>query len=1779
MHAYGPQTNIGRDVNGPVLSGVFNAPVTVDARVSARRQSSLCSAIIDPRPVFERVAVEDFVGRRWLIAAIDDFLEEEDRGLFVLEAPAGVGKTSFMAHLVKKRGYVNHFAEMAPGFDGIVPALRNIAAQLIYKWGPERNLKAHSLTLDRTNPTFLASYLENLLFALAERRDSECPLEKIVVVIDALDEAGVLPAHNVLGLPRSLPEGVYFIVSQRPIAVPLTLEAPRRVFHLRSDATPNLLDMETYLLQCVKQAALSQILEERGYDPESFLRVLMEKSAGVWIYMHYLIEQFRSGKNASCELAALPSNLWQYYARYWRRWRDRDDWEGLYLPLLAALGVTQEPRLVRQLCDLIGSSRYGEVERLFRERWRAFLWVEKRSSGTYYDVYHTSLRQFISGQVSHGNLAEAEKYVAEEMADAARNVHQRIVDYYAWDPSRWLEDDGYAFRHLHLHSAIASPDYLQDLVENKAWFVAQQNYDPTLGGYAKGVDYALSLARQGGSQEITRYIAYTLLRSTIGSLATTVSPGILEALTLMGQTKQAISYAELTVDPVKKLDGLLRIVEALSGPDSDALCRQILDSALQTLALISNEYRFEERAESLATALVQRAHWRGLRRLLDTLDRLHVERKVKHIIRIARTIIDAGEWSILCEVIDVLEAIAYPSSLPDYLLEIITTLTDLGHSQHARLLLAKAEQHTEALKRSGVLARVSYHWRVLGEVERAERVLDQAVAVLEEIDSVDSRAQALLDLSRAVEDDRRQTWLHQAVEVLQEGCCYSPYGSLVGELGEALAKDGTSDDLEALYDVVAKGFAERSSEYWKFKEQLAEPITHRLGLEFLTTDLDEARWDSRSRIVVKAIYGIAARPNRRDVNALFHLVTQMDDDDPYFGEAVEALTPIAVQLNMPTVIIGLLDKAVGYRETRTMFQKQAWKALASALVELKIILEVEEWCDVLRRIERTESHRVAWLNITQALIGAGSVRVPIEIAKEQRYALGDNPEVQLGFSLARGGFLDEAWCVLSSIDSSSISEGIYWNNYALCELARQADVRNRIDILQSLADQALKIDDTRFLDVIAPLLVKAGLVPQAIKVVQAYKRTAHEFGNGQARSEGRVALIDALAQAGKFPVAQAYAKRIEASYREKALKRISRCMASSPNIEQRREACQLVTSIRDREVQASALSYVTFGLAKLRDYVAIADLLRNDALTWYVHRGPDLAEAIVGTLARGDQFELAAQLVCVFMTHRHGKVWKPLLKSIIAKEEIEILPTIVAKMLGEDSVSDLPWYLSRDNYYQSMDCARKAEVRVQMASMIGEHDCDLVRRLVTSAKELVDKIEEDYRRQELNVKIVEVLAKVGDLRAALALANEVEDDSQYISLMLMMAEKASRLSHPGIARTALRRARDKLESGYHDHSHMFPEVSDGGAMWLWCQLSRVAHCVGEDSVAVDSLSAVWRLGSEPLQDFRRADAFLYFAKCSSQWVDTAMQLGLEQQAWSSIDSQVAALDDRQVLLANRHSFVEALDVLFQTVIRWEAWDHWSLLLRASQQVYIYEQVELLGRILDRLDERGFHERVAEVSSHLEEILRSFVSEETSLYAWQSIVRAISGSKYLVEHLAVYFDLAVEQALIPEFTQRDEVRSYFDSLTDLALLSARNGHRDQAMVALSRIMEVVQEERIGRAAWRTWPDFFKLLDLIDTPNAWFEALTLAQYMDEGYAAEYLQELVPLALQLVSRYPERSAEVIHVLLQQASDQGRVEVWKHIKALVPILLALGGWKQIVETWEYLDSIQELVATASPC
>lgn len=591
----------------------------------------LADAYLPPWPLYRELVLEHFTGRRWLVESIDAFLAARDRGYFVLEAEVGLGKTTFLAWLAKERGYIHHFVRLMPNTRDLGAALRNLCAQLIRAWNLTSRAVGGVLPAAASRPDFF----HELLYEAAERRDAQLPGQPIVIVVDGLDEVEPLPNQNVLSLPASLPRGVYFVVSQRNVYVPLVVKVPRQVVSLTATAPENVNDMRTYLRDAAGRPEIARALASEATSPDQFVDQLMDKCRGVWIYLYYVVSDLESGQSSIGELDTLPTGLWQYYAQFWQYQQQAHGaaWDSLHQPLLTTIAAAQENLTAPLLGSLAGiedSDRVGEV---LEGSWRPFLEVDDTGDEPRFGIFHASLREFLEGRVDLSSLTTAERTIVRRIAEATVTAHGRIADRYlqAWggfanslegllDTQLAGMDGAYGLRHLAVHLIAGEREEELHRLLWTGW--GSEEVPAAPGGrvvnawrevheragylpvYVSDVARAWALAERQSQRLLTAgqdaatlslELRYALLATSVRSLAANIPPALLLGLIQRRKLSpgQALAYARQAPEPVDRAEALLTLSATIPEP----LRSDVLHEALAAARSIDDE---QLRAGSLA---------------------------------------------------------------------------------------------------------------------------------------------------------------------------------------------------------------------------------------------------------------------------------------------------------------------------------------------------------------------------------------------------------------------------------------------------------------------------------------------------------------------------------------------------------------------------------------------------------------------------------------------------------------------------------------------------------------------------------------------------------------------------------------------------------------------------------------------------------------------------------------------------------------------------------------------------------------------------------------------------------------------------------------------------------------------------------------------------------------------------------------------------------------------------------------------------------------------------
>ncbi|WP_322798399.1 ATP-binding protein [Thermoflexus sp.] len=783
--------------------------------------ASLSDLYLPPDPVFHRVRLEEFVGRAWLEAELDHFLSQHECGAWLLVGEAGVGKTAFLAHLVKERGYLHFFAEQAPGEAGVIRALQSIAAQLVARYRLEPYASRDALPAQAAYPDFL----ERLLHMAANRLTAR---ERLVIVVDALDEAGVGPNGNALGLPKSLPKGVYLILSQRPVSVPLRVDPHLVRADLQAGDRHNLEDIEAYLRVVARDPAISEQLRARNYAyaEEDFIRILREKSAGNWMYLRYVVAEILRGKRHPLDLEQLPMGLTGYYAEYWRRWRQEPEWDRVYAPLLSVLAAAREPVPLETLARWAGLKADYSLKRLLTESWSPFLYQTK---GLRYRLYHASLRDFLSGKVALENLTPGDRWLVEEMSERTREAHRQIASSYiqsaGGDWRRLSEiDDGYGLRHLGAHLAAAGEwEKLHKLVaegdEHQPWAEARYAAEGDYGGYLMDLELARRHAMREGKQDpraVGRQARYALIEASIRSLAGNIPPELLIALVEKGLWKAsaALGYARQVPDERHRAHALTALAPHLfEGLLREALevAREIRDEWARAwvLAELAPRLPEDQRVQALREALEaareiqdEEERARVLAKLAPRLPEDQRVQALREALEAAREIRDEPARA------EALAALA-PQLSEGLLQEALEAARKIGYKRaRARALAALATRLPEDQRAQALREALEAAWEIRDEPARAEALaalapqlseglLQEALEAARKIGYKRARAEALAALAPQLSGGLLREALEAARKIQDESARAWALAALAPRLPEDQRAQALREALEA----------------------------------------------------------------------------------------------------------------------------------------------------------------------------------------------------------------------------------------------------------------------------------------------------------------------------------------------------------------------------------------------------------------------------------------------------------------------------------------------------------------------------------------------------------------------------------------------------------------------------------------------------------------------------------------------------------------------------------------------------------------------------------------------------------------------------------------------------------------------------------------------------------------------------------------------------------------------------------------------------------------------
>ena len=358
--------------------------------------------------IFEKTRL--FCGRDFVFKAIQKFFTTQPKGYFTVVGDAGMGKSAIAAKYVLATKVPCYFNVFAEGRNKPEKFLASIRQQLIKRYSLQNADNADLRTL-------------------LQKASEELKGQKLVIVVDALDEVEQEGNSNLLDLPQNLPDAVYFLLTRRPYnqktkRLNLSPDTPVDELDLtKSDYTVlNREDVKEYIYLFLQNDHQLRIwVNERNISEDNFTQEIAVKSENNFIYLRYLLPGISEGKYNDLTLKGLPQGLHDYYTTHWNRIGMDNESNEKKVKILYILVERGEPISLNMIAEILDEDEY-DVKSVLND-WIEYVTpkVNQEERKTYYSIYHRSFLEFLKGQDKFDNNRKLFREVNKSMANYMAN--------------------------------------------------------------------------------------------------------------------------------------------------------------------------------------------------------------------------------------------------------------------------------------------------------------------------------------------------------------------------------------------------------------------------------------------------------------------------------------------------------------------------------------------------------------------------------------------------------------------------------------------------------------------------------------------------------------------------------------------------------------------------------------------------------------------------------------------------------------------------------------------------------------------------------------------------------------------------------------------------------------------------------------------------------------------------------------------------------------------------------------------------------------------------------------------------------------------------------------------------------------------------------------------------------------------------------------------------------------------------------------------------------------
>jgi len=334
--------------------------------------------------------IRRFCGRGFVFETFQQFITEHPHGYFTIVGDAGMGKSSIVAKYVSEHKSPCYFNILVERRNRPELFLKSIRRQLIDRYQLPNSE-------DADLPTLLAKVAGKLTAG-----------DRLVIAIDALDEVEQEPGENLLHLPTTLPNNVYFLLTRRPFnlgqrRLAVSPGVPVKELDLRDSdyAHFNQKDIKKYIDYVINTDSeykdkLRKWIQTRSMTDTIFVEQVANKSENNFMYLRYVLPAIAKGYYQDLDLKQLPDGLQEYYQSHWVR-----------MEMEAKPGQLMEKVLYILLeiatpipCEMIaGIAKVDECDvGKVLDKWVEYLKKQNVEGEICYTIYHASFLDFLKGK-------------------------------------------------------------------------------------------------------------------------------------------------------------------------------------------------------------------------------------------------------------------------------------------------------------------------------------------------------------------------------------------------------------------------------------------------------------------------------------------------------------------------------------------------------------------------------------------------------------------------------------------------------------------------------------------------------------------------------------------------------------------------------------------------------------------------------------------------------------------------------------------------------------------------------------------------------------------------------------------------------------------------------------------------------------------------------------------------------------------------------------------------------------------------------------------------------------------------------------------------------------------------------------------------------------------------------------------------------------------------------------------------------------------------------------